>query len=242
MKNLQAVLFCGGKGTRLYPFTDYYQKVMMPIGKEGKPVIEHIISKLISFGVTKFLALVSYRGNLVRRYLGDGSDYNVEIEYIFDNPKFKGTGGALYNARDSITAENILIYYTDIISKLSIKDFYNFHLKHGKVATVWSNPDWENHVQRVDLGANGMILNLNNKLPENIYVNSGLSIVKKDIFKIMEAEFISKGVYDIDLSATIFPNLVGKKELVNFKTEDSWIDIGRIDRYEYLKENLSKFN
>ena len=79
MKNLQAILFCGGRGSRLYPITDFYQKVMMPIGKDGKPLLEYVINHIKSFGVTEFVALVGYRHNLIRRYFGDGIDGSAEF-------------------------------------------------------------------------------------------------------------------------------------------------------------------
>ncbi len=31
MENMKVVILCGGKGTRSYPFTEYFPKVMMPV-------------------------------------------------------------------------------------------------------------------------------------------------------------------------------------------------------------------
>ena len=77
MEDVTAVLFCGGRGSRLYPVTDYYQKVMMPMGTEGKPMLEYVIEYLKMHGVSKFIALIKYRANQIRRYFGDGSKWGT---------------------------------------------------------------------------------------------------------------------------------------------------------------------
>ncbi|RLE60193.1 MAG: nucleotidyltransferase family protein, partial [Thermoprotei archaeon] len=40
MKRTIALVLCGGEGTRLRPLTFYFQKTMLPIGINQKPLLE----------------------------------------------------------------------------------------------------------------------------------------------------------------------------------------------------------
>ena len=50
MKNLTAVILCGGKGIRLRPITNDLPKPMIKVG--GKPILEHHLNSLYKFGIT----------------------------------------------------------------------------------------------------------------------------------------------------------------------------------------------
>src|SRR5947208_15326096 len=48
MEKMKVVILCGGKGTRSYPFTEYFPKVMMPIN--GTPILVHLMRAYASHG------------------------------------------------------------------------------------------------------------------------------------------------------------------------------------------------
>jgi mannose-1-phosphate guanylyltransferase len=68
---LQAVIFCGGLGTRLRPITNSLPKPMVPIS--DKPFLEHLLLQLSSQGIKRFILLTGYMGELIHKYFGDGS-------------------------------------------------------------------------------------------------------------------------------------------------------------------------
>lgn len=239
MSSIQAILFCGGRGTRLYPVTDYYQKVMMPLGQEGRPMLEYVIRHLSSFGITEYIALIRYRANQIRRYFGTGEKFGVNIEYILDNPNFKGTGGALYNARNSITADNLLIYYTDILSNINIEDLIDFHEKHNKLATAWIDPSWEVDEGIIEMDSDNQIKQLHHVPKDSIFANTGISILNKDTFQIIE-ELMDHETGFLDLSGDIFPNLVQQKQILAYMSDEWWLDVGSLSRHQKVDDELLK--
>ena len=56
----------GGKGTRLQPFTHVLPKPLVPIS--GKPIIEHIIDKFLSYGINKFNLTVNYKSRILKSF------------------------------------------------------------------------------------------------------------------------------------------------------------------------------
>jgi len=47
------VILCGGEGKRLRPLTYYFQKAMIPVGSQQKPLLEYIVRLMKFHGITK---------------------------------------------------------------------------------------------------------------------------------------------------------------------------------------------
>ncbi len=60
-----AIIFCGGKGKRLYPITKKIPKPLVEI--DSKPFIYYIIEQLISFKVKKIIFLTGYKSDLFKK-------------------------------------------------------------------------------------------------------------------------------------------------------------------------------
>ena len=238
MIDLQAILFCGGRGSRLYPITDFYQKVMMPVGKGGKPLLEYVIQYLKSFGIKDFVALVGYRHNLIRRYFGDGSQFGINLRYVIDSPKFKGTGGALYNAKKEINRKNILIYYTDILTNLDINLLYKIFKDNNNKGLIWVDNSWEIQEGVIEIDELDMITSISSKPKEKMHANTSISILDAKIIDDIEELVVNYNRTSIDLSSDILPKLVGSQELYAYSSDDWWIDLGSLKRYRSLSKTV----
>ena len=154
---------------------------MMPLGEKGIPVLEYIIRHLAYYGVNKFVVLIGYRANQIRRYFGNGEKFGVEIQYVKDKENVKGTGAALLNAKEMITEKNMLIYYTDILSNFNVKRLMDFHNSHKKVGSVWTDTSW-----RIPEGV--IKKTADNKVTSIVYnrqqinANTGISIISTLVF------------------------------------------------------------
>ncbi|MEJ2277755.1 MAG: nucleotidyltransferase family protein [Candidatus Lokiarchaeota archaeon] len=89
---MKAIILAAGKGTRLRPLTNKYQKTMVPV--HGKPLIEYIIEGLIYAGFKEIIIVVGYQKEQIKQYFNDGKKWNIEISYV-EQKKLNGTGGAL---------------------------------------------------------------------------------------------------------------------------------------------------
>jgi NDP-sugar pyrophosphorylase family protein len=76
---LEAVVLAGGKGTRLRQLTADLPKPLVPIGKH--PIIEILISRLASAGVSRVHMAVSHLADKIEAVVGDGSRFGLKIIY-----------------------------------------------------------------------------------------------------------------------------------------------------------------
>ena len=92
----QAVIFCGGLGTRLLPLTKNMPKPMALINKE--PFLKHLLDQCKSNGIKDFLFLCGYKHNKIKKYFENGKKFKVKISYHY-NPHYIETYKRIYEAR-----------------------------------------------------------------------------------------------------------------------------------------------
>src|SRR3954453_2187565 len=88
----RAVVLAGGLGARLRPYTVVLPKPLMPIGEY--PVLEGIVRQLASSGFDHIRLAVNHQANLIKAFFGDGSQWNVCIDYSLESQPL-GTIGPL---------------------------------------------------------------------------------------------------------------------------------------------------
>jgi glucose-1-phosphate thymidylyltransferase len=87
-----AVVMAAGEGVRLRPLTERYAKPVLPI--DGRPVIATLLRELRAAGVERAWIVVHYRGEQIRKLLGDGSGFGLELRYA-EQHELDGSAGAV---------------------------------------------------------------------------------------------------------------------------------------------------
>ncbi|MDQ6655960.1 MAG: sugar phosphate nucleotidyltransferase, partial [Verrucomicrobiota bacterium] len=75
----KAVLLAAGRGTRMRELTNDLPKPMLVV--QGRPILQHIIEGMRFAGIREVLLIVGWRADIVREFFGDGSQFDVRIEY-----------------------------------------------------------------------------------------------------------------------------------------------------------------
>src|ERR1700745_488042 len=108
----KAVILAAGRGTRMRELTADLPKPMIEV--RGKPVLQHIVEGLRDAGVRQLLVIVGYRANAVQNSFGDGSRYNIEIQYTTQAVQ-DGTGRVVDLARNFAGDSPFVLSYGDIL-------------------------------------------------------------------------------------------------------------------------------
>ena len=108
----KAVVLAAGRGTRMRDLTAEVPKPMIQV--RGKPVLQHIIEGLRDAGIREFLIIVGYHADAVQNFFGDGSRYNVEIQYATQTVQ-DGTGRVVDLSREFVGNSPFVLGYGDIL-------------------------------------------------------------------------------------------------------------------------------
>ncbi|MFF9011053.1 sugar phosphate nucleotidyltransferase [Streptomyces goshikiensis] len=129
----RGLLLCGGYGRRLWPYTTWMPKALMPV--LDKPLLIYTIERFRQAGITEIA--VNSLNNIaeLRHCLGDGSDLGVRITY-FPEPFQLGTGGILHHIADFWGDSTLVVSVGDMVSTVDLADMIDFHRGHRAAATV----------------------------------------------------------------------------------------------------------
>lgn len=187
----QAVVLAAGEGERLRPFTASKPKVMIRVA--NKPVLQYVIEALERNGIRRILFVVGYKREKIMDYFGDGADFDVKIDYVFQE-HLLGTGDALKQAEDK-TDERFLVLSGDNVIRpdtLSDSDLLSMAEEDGNAILIKAHKD-VSKCSVVTLKA-GMVEDIIEKPPSgdiSNLVNTGIYALRKDIFEVIEAELTS---------------------------------------------------
>lgn len=237
MDDVIGIVLCGGLGSRLRPLTYYFQKVMLPIGSSQRPILEYILHSLKRGGIDKALLLAGYKFEQIKNYFGNGSSIGMELRYITDDPRYKGSGGALLNAwrRNEIQpGSTMLIYYGDILTKLDIRQLLAHHKKAAAIATLAVAKGF-----KVPVGVAKMkgsrIISFEEKPVIDLNVGIGIMALDSRALGTLEEIDKKKGKDGIDIMGDLLTTLVKKGEKVDgYLFNDFWLDVGSIEAYEKI--------
>ena len=128
----QAVIFCGGLGTRLMPITKKIPKPMVTVNE--RPFLEYLIMQCRSNGIKEVLLLCGYKYNIIKNYFKNGKNFGLKIKYHYNPPDIK-TLKRLYESR-SVLKNKFLLLYSDNYSPLNIKLLESKLKKNNLVITL----------------------------------------------------------------------------------------------------------
>jgi len=233
------VVLCGGPGTRLRPLTYYFQKVMVPVGRRQKPLLEYVIRSMKFHGIVDIALLVNYKAEQIANYFEDGSRFGVRISYSHDDPNLIGTAGSIFNAYKNgvIDAdETLLIYYGDILSNLDLGGLVRFHLERGATATLALASGFPVRVGIAELDDDGRVLGFVEKPVVKRPVSIGVAVLDGRV--VGKLGGLIKG-RRLDLMGDVIPYLIREGEPVyGYLTDAFWYDVGSVEAYEKLDHEL----
>jgi NDP-sugar pyrophosphorylase family protein len=225
---LDAILMAGGQGHRLKPLTNETPKPLLKVG--DKPIIEHNIDRLISYGVDDFWISVRYKAEQIIDYFENGEKKGVSIDYIREkNPL--GTIGAVRNV-ENLKHDYLLVSNSDILTDLDYEDFFLDFLDKEADISVLSIPYNVDIPYAVLETSNGLIHSFKEKPTYTYYSNGGIYLMRSNIIKHIPE--------NLHYNATNLLELLIKKgkKVVTYPSRGYWLDIGKHDDYIKAQEDI----
>jgi glucose-1-phosphate cytidylyltransferase len=230
---MEAVILCGGLGTRMREETEFKPKPMVMIG--DRPILWHIMQHYGSFGVRDFVLCLGYKGEVIRDYFLNYRTNNGDIEIdlatgrieilredkvdwrvrLIDTGAESFTGARLRLASHHLNGEYCFATYGDGVSTVDIDKLVAFHRASGKQATVTAvRPP----SRFGELQIEGSLIHSFSEKPQTGagWINGGFMVFETSFLREMPENF------DLSLESTVLEGLAAQRQLAVYTHEGFW--------------------
>lgn len=215
------VIMAGGKGTRMRPHTENCPKPMLPVG--DKPMLEHIINRIMVNGFSHFILAIHYLGHMVEDYFGDGSKLNAHIEYIREQAPL-GTAGAL-GLLAKRPETSFLVTNGDVLTDINYGELLDFHIRNQSAATMavriheWQHPFGVVQTHGLD------IIGFEEKPVSRTHINAGVYALTPESLNAINTNECCD-------MPTLFERIKKRgQRTVAYPMHEPWLDVGRPSDY-----------
>lgn len=215
---LPVAILAGGLATRLHPVTTTVPKALVDVA--GRPFAEHQLDWLRSQGVDRVVFCVAHLGDMIRDALGNGSRWNLRIDYVFDGGTLLGTAGALKRAQPLLGGAFFVLYGDSLLTcdLTAIERAFRASGRAG-LMTVFRNDDkWD---RSNALFRDGRLLRYDkvNRTPEMQHIDYGLGVLTDRALAPVPPD------RSFDLAA-VYQRLLAENDLAGVEVADRFYEIG----------------
>tara|TARA_Y100000590_G_scaffold87914_1_gene98673 strand:- start:4987 stop:5709 length:723 start_codon:yes stop_codon:yes gene_type:complete len=229
-----AIILCGGLGTRLKSIQPELPKILTPIG--DLTLLDKLITQITRAGLNRVILSLGHLSEKVIEYVDNIDKSNIEIIKVIES-KPLGTGGALKLASLQSKSDHVLVINGDSYTDINPSDLLQFHVKHNSSLTMLV-------VRVVDSSRYGSVLldsscliksfqeKSTNNQGEHL-VNAGMYVIDQSILGRIE---VGRA---ISLERDIFPELIGD-QCYGYKSDSKFLDIGTPDSFSAAEQFFSE--
>ena len=234
-ENTSCLLMAGGKGTRLRPLTLEKPKPLVEVG--GKPMIDYTINKLSREGVKKIYLSVCYMKEMFFEYIGDGSNYGLDIDYIVEKEPL-GTAGCIKKCLEDLQSDShLLVANGDVMLNSHFTLFSDYHDSQSADATVVSKLHEITNPYGVLEIKEGVIKDIIEKPVYRSYVSAGIYYFNvnalEDAFQVINGY--------IDMPQLILDLSTNNKKVVCYPIHEEWHDLGTVSQLQDFESKMSNY-
>jgi glucose-1-phosphate thymidylyltransferase len=122
---MRAIIPVAGVGSRLRPHTYTLPKVLLNVA--GKPILAHILDKIIDEGITRATIIVGHMGEKIKEFVSAAYPA-LAVDYVIQD-ELLGLGHAIFLSKDTIGDQPVLVILGDTIFDVDLgpvlKDTYS---------------------------------------------------------------------------------------------------------------------
>lgn len=227
---MHAVILAGGKGVRLRPYTTALPKPLVPIG-DSHAILEIVLRQLAGVGFRRCTIAIGHLGNIIRAYVGDGSQWGMDVDYVTEDSPL-GTMGPLLTMIDQLP-EHFLVMNGDVLTDLDFSAVLDQHRGTGAPLTIAT---YARTVQ-IDFGVlstdDGRVVAFTEKPSMDYRVSMGVYGVSRGTLR-----RYTPGL-PLGFDEVVLDLLAAGEAPRAFDFDGYWLDIGRPDDYDRANAEFS---
>jgi glucose-1-phosphate cytidylyltransferase len=243
---MDVVILCGGRGTRLWPETEFRPKPLLPVG--GRPILDCILGHFLRYGFRRFVLCLGYHSAAIRKHFltrasgGEivGSDDAVSVDLQADGGRYTAvlvdtgldtaTGGRVKRAEAHLRGERFVLAYGDVLSDIDLARLCAFHRQRGRLATVTAVRPVSPFGHLV-LDDRHLVVSFREKPVLNDWINIGFVILERTVLQRLTVD-------SPQLELGLFPEIAAEgqmsayRHLGCFEPMDTYADYVRLNEMD----------
>jgi len=234
----QCVILAGGLGTRMRPLTDRIPKALIPV--HGVPFAHYQLAWLAAAGVRRVVYSIGVKGEMIRDFVGDGSRWGLDVNYVDEGTSLRGTAGALRLALEAdVLADAFCVLYGDSFLPIEIAPVGRAFRESGLPAlmTVYQNAGrWDTSNVLYEDGR-VILYDKTRRDPRAVrmaFIDYGFSVLRRSLI----AERVTSGV-EADL-AVLFGALSREERLAGYEVATRFYEVGSPEGLRDLEAYLTR--
>lgn len=254
----QAIILCGGRGTRLSALYSDRPKILVPVA--GRPFIEWQLEWLAQQGITEIHLAAGYKAEALRAWLqareqeAGGKEQEPEVRgqegpifslrqsafsfsiTISTEPSPLGTGGGLKYIEPWLRSDPFLVLNGDsLVPNLQLGGLQRNHIQNGRLVTIAATRIAQaGRYGTVEFDATGRITAFREKeIREGGWVNAGAYLVAKAILGEIPAR------QAVSLETGLFPDLARRGLIGAMPCPPPLLDMGTPDGIAAMEAYLA---
>ena len=231
------VILAGGRGVRPSRMMSALPKPLLPL-VDG-PVIDVLLRQLRMQGWRRATLAVGHMADLIRAYCGDGTRYDLTLEYVEEDEPL-GTVGPLALLPPERLARSLLVMNGDLLTSLRFADLIAAHERCGSIATIAV----AHRPIRIEFGMLGLGPEGGSELPrvtsyrEKPEIPATLSMGAY-VFRPEVLEYIDAG-RPLDLPDLVDRLMADGQRVSAYPYDGCWLDIGRHSDHQTAIEDFRR--
>jgi len=206
-------------------------------------LIERAIRSAARRGFNKFVVVVGFQGEDIRNELKDGSQWGVNIQYAQNDQWDKKNGISVLSAKPHVTTDEFVLLMSDHVLDQTFFDKINqtslgqsedlLLMTDSKLDEIFDMDD----ATKVETDGK-YILNIGKTIPTFQTVDTGVFIIKKTFFDILEDFYKKNG--DVSLSEGVQLLVSQKRAVIQDIGDMWWQDVDAKPAYKYAEKLMLK--
>lgn len=205
---MKVVILAGGFGTRFSEESSYKPKPMIEIG--DKPILWHIMKSYSYYGFHEFVICAGYKQHMVKEWFADyylrtsditfdfskgGNEmimHNMHTEpwrvTVVDTGLHTMTGGRVKRIQEYVGDERFMLTYGDGVCDVDINKLVQFHVSHGKLATLTA-VRLKQEKGILDIGGDNAVRSFREKnASDSAPINAGYMVLEPQVFDMIDGD------------------------------------------------------
>lgn len=243
---MKTVILAGGYGTRISEESHLKPKPMIEIGE--RPILWHIMKIYSHYGFNDFIICLGYKGYFIKEYFAHYFLHESDITYDFtSNDKVTihnnfaepwkvtlvntgldtMTGGRIKRIMPYIGNETFMLTYGDGVANVDVNSLFEYHRRHGKVATITSSQPG-GRFGALDIDDSNVVIGFREKPKgDSLWVNAGFFVFESEIFNYLKDD-------STILERDPLETLAKEEQLMTYKHTGFWQPMDTMRDKNYL--------